>query len=82
MLEDKLDYLLSLNLDKDCDKFSKVNKEELRLEFNRYCLNKDCYRCNEEDGKLTKAFCLLNWITENYNIQKKRGYPNFIVKSE
>ena len=70
MLEDKLDYLLSLNLDKDCDKFSKVNKEELRLDFNRYCLNKDCYRCNEED-KLIKAYCLLDYITENYEIYRK-----------
>ena len=71
MLEDKLDYLLSLNLDKDCDKFSKVNKEELRLEFNRYCLYKDCYRCNNSEGKLIKAYCLLDYITENYELYRK-----------
>ena len=73
LLEDKLDYLINFKSDKDCDKFSKVNKEELRLEFNRYCLNKDCYRCNEDDGKLIKAYCLLDFVVDNYFIEKKRG---------
>lgn len=65
LIEDKLDHLLSINTD--------AEKEDLKLEFNRYCLNKDCYRCNEEDGKLIKAFCLLDWITDNYKIEKRRN---------
>ena len=65
-LEKKLDYLIRRQ-----DRL--LEKEELRLAFNRYCLDSQCYKCykfDEEEQKTIKAFCLLDWIIDNYNVMR------------